>query len=166
MPPLCLNIDSRPSKTKAQDWKVVHYIWWCPSVRTYVRTIHTDQRDQPFVKLVVWLVMGRGSLYDSSLGFSESLMTSFTRPLLLGSKVVHDHSSSGLIAYQNPYERIKSAWKFQIFTHHFNAFWNCKLLSLVYAILLRDFWSTRPTHSHGRVHFSKQNKFQLKTMFA
>ena len=26
-------------------------------------------------------------------------------------------------------------------------------------------WSTRPTHSHGTSNFSKQNKFQAKTMF-
>ena len=57
--------------TKAQAWKVVHYFWWwCPSVRTYVptyKTKQTDQRVKPLFKLVLWLVLRRGSLYDSSL---------------------------------------------------------------------------------------------------
>ena len=31
------------------------------------KTKQTDQRVQPLFKLVLWLVLGRGSLYDSSL---------------------------------------------------------------------------------------------------
>ena len=34
---------------------------------TYVHTKHTNQRVKPFFKLVIWLVLARGSLYDSSL---------------------------------------------------------------------------------------------------
>ena len=57
--------------SKAKAWKVGHYFWWwwCPSVYTYVRvrTKHTDQRVKPFFKLVLCLVLGCGSLSDSSL---------------------------------------------------------------------------------------------------
>ena len=60
------------AQTKAQGWKVVHYFWWwCTytyvcNVRTY-KTKQTDLRVKPLFKLVLWLVLGRGSLYDSSL---------------------------------------------------------------------------------------------------
>ena len=74
------------AQTKAQAWKMVHYFWWwCPSVHTYIRTYvrpyirkyvrtyvqnktkQTDQTVKPLFKLVLWLVLGRGSLYDTSL---------------------------------------------------------------------------------------------------
>ena len=70
------------AQTKAQAWKVVHYFWWwCPSVRTYVLTyVHSVRTKhnkpirvpKPLFKLVLLLVLGRGSLYDSSLAFSRS----------------------------------------------------------------------------------------------
>ena len=32
-------IDPHPKQTKTRAWKAVHYFWWwCPSVRTYIRT--------------------------------------------------------------------------------------------------------------------------------
>ena len=43
------------AQTKAQAWKMVHYLVFGDGVR-------------PFFKLVLWFVLGRGSLlYDSSL---------------------------------------------------------------------------------------------------
>ena len=38
-------------------------------VRKYVRKKHTDHWVKPFFKIGLWLVLGRGSLYDSSLDF-------------------------------------------------------------------------------------------------
>ena len=69
------------------------------SVRTYVtsvRTKHTYQRVEPFFKLVLWLVLGRGSLYDSSLVIiffqgTRQLLKSHTAVLPLAVKLPQLH---------------------------------------------------------------------------
>ena len=54
-------------KHKLEKWFIISGDG-CPSVRTYVyKTKQTDQRVKPLFKLVLWLVLGRGSMYDSSL---------------------------------------------------------------------------------------------------
>ena len=50
-------------KHKLEKWFIISD----DGVRTYLRTKHTDQRVKPFFKLVLWWVLGPGSLYDSSL---------------------------------------------------------------------------------------------------
>ena len=62
--------DSRPSTNQNTSLKsgslFLVMVYVRPYIRTY-KTKHTDQRVKPLFKLVLWLVLGRGSLYDSSL---------------------------------------------------------------------------------------------------
>ena len=62
---LCF-IDPRPSTNQSTSLKSGSLFLVMVSVRTY-KTKQTDQRVKPLCKLVLWLVLGRGSLYDSSL---------------------------------------------------------------------------------------------------
>ena len=54
-------------KHRLQKWFIISGDGVRPYIRTYVRTKQTDQRVEPIFKLVLWLVLGRGSTYDSSL---------------------------------------------------------------------------------------------------
>ena len=63
------------AQTKAQAWKVVHYFWWwCPSVHTSVRTKQNKNRSKikPLFKLVLWLVLGSGSIFFPCSTFSNN----------------------------------------------------------------------------------------------
>ena len=65
-------IDPRPSTNQSIGLKrgslFLVMVSVRPSIPPYVyKTKQTDQRVKPFFKLVLWLVLGRGSLYDSSL---------------------------------------------------------------------------------------------------
>ena len=53
-------------KHKLEKWFIISGDGVRPHVHTYV---HTDQRVESFLKLVLWLVLGRGSLYNTSLVF-------------------------------------------------------------------------------------------------
>ena len=57
-------------KDRLEKWLFIS----CDGVRTYVR-IQTDRRVKPYFKLVLWLVLRRGSLYDSSLVFNTIMGT-------------------------------------------------------------------------------------------
>ena len=58
-----LFFDPRPSTIQSRSLKSGSLFLVMVSVRPY-KTKHTDQRVKPFFKLVLWLVLGRGSLYD------------------------------------------------------------------------------------------------------
>ena len=69
----CGIFDPRPSTNQSTSLKsgslFLVMVSVCPcvcNVRTY-KTKQPDQRVKPLFKLVLWLVLGRGSLYDSSL---------------------------------------------------------------------------------------------------
>ena len=67
----CL-VDPRPSTNQSTSLKNGSLFLVMVSIRTYVRTyVRTKQNKpikiKPLFKLVLWLVLGRGSLYDSSL---------------------------------------------------------------------------------------------------
>ena len=51
---------------KFEKWFIISGDFFRPSVRPY-KTKQTDQGVKPLFKLVLWLLLGRGSLYDSSL---------------------------------------------------------------------------------------------------
>ena len=53
-------------KHKLEKWFIISGDGVRPSVRPY-KTKQTDQRVKPLFKLVLWLMLGRGLLYDSSL---------------------------------------------------------------------------------------------------
>ena len=57
------------AQTKAQAWKwfIISGDGVRPSVHTYVQNKTNRSKIKPLFKLVLWLVLGRGSLYDSSL---------------------------------------------------------------------------------------------------
>ena len=65
--------DPRPSTNQSTSLKSGSLFLVMVSVRPYIRmyvqnkTKQTDQTVKPLFKLVIWLVLGRGSLYDSSL---------------------------------------------------------------------------------------------------
>ena len=59
-------IDPRPSTNQSTSLKSVSLFLLMVSVRPS-KTKQTDQRVKPLFKLVLRLVLGRGSLYDSSL---------------------------------------------------------------------------------------------------
>ena len=70
-------IDPRSSTNKSKSLKSdISGDGVRPYIRTY-KTKQTDQRVKPFFKLVLWLVLGRGSLHDSSLVLFYSHWTKF-----------------------------------------------------------------------------------------
>ena len=66
-----LTMDPRLSTNQSTSLKSGSlYLVMVSVLRPSVRTKRNEQRIKPIFKLVLWLVIGRGSLYDSSLALS------------------------------------------------------------------------------------------------